>query len=121
MTEHITASTAEIVLSPEEQTRIDIIQIIKTVFDPEIPIDIYELGLIYNIELEPAPDNQFNAIISMTLTTPSCPSAAELPEQVKRVSETVEGVATATVNLVWDPPWDRAKMSEEARLSIGFF
>jgi FeS assembly SUF system protein len=107
--------------TPEEQAHADIIRVIKTVFDPEIPVDIYELGLIYGIDLEKQEDGQFKALIRMTLTTPNCPSAAELPASVQHVAQTVENVSEAKVEIVWDPPWDRAKMSEEARLSLGFF
>ncbi|MBI3418583.1 MAG: DUF59 domain-containing protein [Proteobacteria bacterium] len=105
----------------EDAVRQAIIKGIKTVFDPEIPVDIYELGLIYGIDLTSAEDGQFNAHIRMTLTSPHCPSAAELPEEVRAVTQTTEGVKEAKVEIVWDPPWDRAKMSEEARLNTGFF
>jgi FeS assembly SUF system protein len=105
----------------EDEVRQDIIRVIKTVFDPEIPVDIYELGLIYGIDLEPQDNGQFKAHIRMTLTTPNCPSAAELPAAVQHVTDTVEGVSEASVEIVWEPAWDRDKMSEEARLSLGFF
>ncbi|NDE90987.1 MAG: DUF59 domain-containing protein [Alphaproteobacteria bacterium] len=107
--------------SKENDVRDDIVRVIKTVFDPEIPVDIYELGLIYGIDLEPQEDGQFKAHIRMTLTTPNCPSAAELPAAAQNVTETVEGVSSASVEIVWDPPWTRDLMSEEARLSLGFF
>jgi FeS assembly SUF system protein len=105
----------------EDIVRADIIRGLKTVFDPEIPVDIYELGLIYDIGLTPMPDGQFDVFIKMTLTSPHCPSAAELPENARAVAQTVEGVHEAKVEIVWDPPWDRGKMSEEARLNLGFF
>lgn len=105
----------------EDEIRADIVRVIKTVFDPEIPVDIYELGLIYGIDLEPQDDGQFKAHIRMTLTTPNCPSAAELPAAVQHVTDTVEGVKEASVELVWEPAWDRERMSEDARLSLGFF
>jgi FeS assembly SUF system protein len=105
----------------EEIIRADIIRGLKTVFDPEIPVDIYELGLIYDIGLTPVADGQFDALIKMTLTSPHCPAAAELPENTRAVAQTVEGVHEAKVEIVWDPPWDRSKMSEEARLNLGFF
>ncbi len=108
-------------LSGAEAVRADIVKALKTVFDPEIPVDIYELGLIYGIDLEPAENGQYNATIRMTLTSPHCPSAAELPEEARVMALSVEGVASAKVDLVWDPPWDRAMMSEEARLNMGFF
>lgn len=99
----------------------DVVRAIKTVFDPEIPVDIYELGLIYGIAFEKADDGSVIAHVQMTLTTPSCPAAGELPEQVRTITETVEGITRATVDIVWDPPWDRSMMSEEARLALGFF
>lgn len=107
--------------SREDEVRKEIIRGLKTVFDPEIPTDIYELGLIYGIDLSETPEHQFNVHIKMTLTSPHCPSAAELPEEVRKVTETVEGVQAAKVEIVWDPPWDRSMMSEEARLNMGFF
>ena len=116
-----TATTPETPVSREDEVRQDIIRVIKTVFHPEIPVDIYELGLIYGIDLEPQDNGQFKAHIRMTLTTPNCPSAAELPAAAQHVTETVEGVSSATVEIVWEPAWDRDKMSEEARLSLGFF
>lgn len=108
-------------VSKEDELRQDIIRVIKTVFDPEIPVDIYELGLIYGIDLQPQDNGQYKALIRMTLTTPNCPSAAELPASVQHVADTVEGICEAKVELVWEPAWDRDKMSEEARLSLGFF
>lgn len=119
MSEAAVEKTQEV--SAEETVRQEIIRMIKTVFDPEIPVDIYELGLIYGIDLEKQEDGQYKAHIRMTLTTPNCPSAAELPAAARQMASTVEGVSEASVEIVWDPPWDRAKMSEEARLSLGFF
>lgn len=108
--------------SPEEEAlRGAIIQLIKTVFDPEIPVDIYELGLIYGIDLSPGENGQHNAHIRMTLTSPHCPSAAELPAAVKKVAQTAEGIGAVSVEIVWEPSWDRSMMSEAARLNIGFF
>jgi FeS assembly SUF system protein len=117
----MTEAAATEALNPEDQTRADIVRVLKTVFDPEIPVDIYELGLIYGIDLEKREDGHFDATIRMTLTSPNCPAAAELPANVQHVTETVENVAGAKVSIVWDPPWNRAKMSEEARLALGFF
>ena len=114
-------SEAAVVQPTEDIIRADIIRGLKTVFDPEIPVDIYELGLIYGIDLTPVPDGQFDAHIKMTLTSPHCPSAAELPEEARKIAQTVEGVHEAKVEIVWDPPWDRSKMSEEACLNLGFF
>ncbi len=88
-----------------------IVAALKTVYDPEIPADLYELGLIYKVNI----DDQRVVRIDMTLTTPNCPSAAELPGQVENAVEGVSGVRDAKVNIVWDPPWDSSRMSDEAR------
>ena len=89
----------------------DIIAALKTVFDPEIPADIYELGLIYRIDIG---DNRAVAV-DMTLTTPNCPAAQELPVNVENAVSSVPGVGEVKVNIVWDPPWDASRMSDEAR------
>ena len=89
----------------------DIIAALKTVFDPEIPADIYELGLIYKIDI--ADDRA--VVVDMTLTTPNCPAAQELPASVENAVATVAGVGEVKVNIVWDPPWDASRMSDEAR------
>ncbi len=89
----------------------DIVAAMKTVYDPEIPADIYELGLIYRVDV----DDDRQVTIDMTLTTPNCPSAAELPSQVENAVSGVTGVREAKVNIVWDPPWDPSRMSDEAR------
>src|SRR3954447_24987073 len=94
-----------------------IVTMLKTVFDPEIPVDIYELGLIYAIEI--ADDGK--AKVEMTLTTPSCPSAQELPGQVEEAVRLVPGVTDVEVEVVWDPPWDQSRMSEDARLALNMF
>ncbi|WP_297372366.1 SUF system Fe-S cluster assembly protein [Acidocella sp.] len=94
-----------------------VIAAIATVFDPEIPVNIYELGLIYAVEIEEGGDVR----VEMTLTAPGCPSAQELPEQVKHAVEIIEGVGEVTVETVWDPPWDQTRMSEEARLMLNMF
>lgn len=101
----------------EDALREQIVAALKTVQDPEIPVDIYELGLIYRLEIHPSGDVE----VDMTLTAPGCPVAGEMPGQVQQAVETVEGVRSAHVRLVWDPPWDRAKMSEEAQLALGMF
>ncbi len=101
----------------EDELREQIIAALKTVQDPEIPVDIYELGLIYRLDIHPSGDVE----VDMTLTAPGCPVAGEMPGQVQAAVETVDGVRSAHVRLVWDPPWDRAKMSEEAQLALGFF
>jgi len=100
-------------IPPEEMSRLtdDIVGAIKTVYDPEIPADIYELGLIYKVDI----DDDRMVHIDMTLTTPNCPSAAELPAQVENAVAGVSGVREAKVNIVWDPPWDPSRMSDEAR------
>ncbi len=94
-----------------------IIEVIKTVYDPEIPVDIYELGLIYDI----AVDADRKAMIKMTLTSPACPSAQQLPSEVRYKVKAVPGVSDATVDIVWEPPWDKDRMSEAAKLQLGFF
>jgi FeS assembly SUF system protein len=95
----------------------EIVGALKTVFDPEIPADIYELGLIYKVDIED--DRMVN--IDMTLTTPNCPSAAELPAQVENAVAGVAGVREAKVNIVWDPPWDPSRMSDEARTALNMW
>ena len=87
---------------------------LKTVYDPEIPVDIYELGLIYKIEID---DSKFVAI-DMTLTAPACPVAGEMPGWVETACAAVPGVAGAKVNMVFDPPWDQSRMSDEARVAL---
>ena len=91
-----------------------IIKEIKKVYDPEIPVNIYELGLIYKIEI----DKKNNVEVDMTLTTPNCPVADSLPKQVKEYIMNVKGVSDVKLNLVWDPPWDKSKMSEAAKLEL---
>ena len=91
--------------------------LLKTVFDPEIPVDIYELGLIYAVEI----GDDGKVKVEMTLTTPSCPSAQELPAQVEEAVRLVPGVTDVEVEVVWDPPWDQSRMSEDARLALNMF
>ncbi len=93
-----------------------IIEALKTIYDPEIPVDIYELGLVYNIGIE----DDGNTTIMMTLTSPSCPVAETLPPEVENKVATVDGVTAAKVVITWDPPWDKSMMSEEAQLELGF-
>jgi FeS assembly SUF system protein len=97
----------------EEMARLtdQIVGALKTVYDPEIPADIYELGLIYKVDI----DDDRAVTIDMTLTTPNCPSAAELPGQVENAVAGVQGVREAKVTIVWDPPWEPSRMSDEAR------
>jgi FeS assembly SUF system protein len=92
-----------------------IIDALKDIFDPEIPVNIYDLGLIYNVEVTDAG----HAVVTMTLPTPHCPVAESMPGEVELRVGAVPGVGHAEVNLVWDPPWDPAKMSDEARLELG--
>ncbi|HMN73771.1 MAG TPA: SUF system Fe-S cluster assembly protein [Rhodoblastus sp.] len=103
-------------ITPEEYDRLtdDIIAALKTVYDPEIPADIYELGLIYRVEVD---DSRF-VNIDMTLTAPGCPVAGEMPQWVENAVSIVPGVAGAKVNMVFDPPWDQSRMSEEARVAL---
>jgi FeS assembly SUF system protein len=95
----------------------DIIAAIKTVYDPEIPADIYELGLIYKVDIE----DDRSVKIDMTLTTPNCPSAAELPQMVENAVAAVQGVSSAKVSIVWEPPWDQSRMTDEARLVLNMW
>jgi FeS assembly SUF system protein len=97
--------------------RDDIVAALKTCYDPEIPVDIYELGLIYDIVIGEGGDVE----VRMTLTSPACPVAGSLPGEVQAKVETVPGVRRAKIELVWDPPWDKDMMSEEAKLQLGFF
>lgn len=90
---------------------------IKTVYDPEIPVDVYELGLIYQIEVSL---DQKEVSILMTLTSPNCPSAEEIPVEIEQKVKTIEGIETVRVKLTFDPPWDKDMMSEEAQLELGF-
>src|SRR5271169_900054 len=103
-------------MAPEELGRLtdSIVAALKTVFDPEIPADIYELGLIYNVDIE---DSRF-VTIEMTLTAPACPVAGEMPTWVENAVSAVPGVAGAKVNMVFDPPWDQSRMSDEARVAL---
>jgi FeS assembly SUF system protein len=100
----------------QSQFEIKVIEAISTVFDPEIPVNIYELGLIYNINI-----NGMNDVgIDMTLTSPACPVAGTLPGDVERVVQTVEGVGGVKVELIWEPAWSPDRMSEAAKLELGF-
>ncbi len=92
-----------------------VIAALRDIFDPEIPVNIYDLGLIYGVDV----DNDGGVVVTMTLTTPHCPVAESMPGEVELRVGAVPGVRDAEVNLVWDPPWDPAKMSDEARLELG--
>jgi FeS assembly SUF system protein len=106
-------------LPEDEITRLtdEIVTALKTVYDPEIPADIYELGLIYKVDIDD--DRMVN--IEMTLTTPNCPSAEELPHQIENAVAGVRGVREAKVNIVWNPPWDPSRMSDEARTELNMW
>jgi FeS assembly SUF system protein len=95
----------------------EIVTALKTVYDPEIPADIYELGLIYNVDV----DDDRAVKIKMTLTTPNCPAAADLPGEVENAVASVPGVREAKVDIVWDPPWDPSRMSDEARAVLNMW
>ncbi|WP_108660298.1 SUF system Fe-S cluster assembly protein [Acuticoccus kandeliae] len=103
----------------EELDRItaDIVAALKTVYDPEIPVDIYELGLIYRVDIE----DDRSIRVDMTLTAPGCPVAGEMPAWVENAISSVEGVGAVTVNMVFDPPWDPSRMSDEARVALDMF
>jgi FeS assembly SUF system protein len=104
-------------IAPTRVSEVAVLDALKTVFDPEIPVDIYELGLIYGVEVDDA-----GAVkIDMTLTTPSCPSAQELPAQVEEAVRAVPNVTSAKVEIVWDPPWDPSRMSEDAKLALNMY
>jgi FeS assembly SUF system protein len=100
---------------PGSDLQATVVEALKSVYDPEIPVDIYELGLIYDVDISEDGD----AVIAMTLTTPHCPVAESLPNEVELRVLSVPGIRDAVVNLVWDPPWDPSKMSDEARLELG--
>ena len=91
-----------------------VIEEIKKIYDPEIPVNIYELGLIYNLDV----DEKNKVNVDMTLTSPNCPVAESLPNEVKEKIKKVEGVSDVNLNLVWEPPWDKDKMSEAAKLEL---
>lgn len=93
-----------------------VVAALRAIYDPEIPVNIYDLGLIYGVEA----DADAHVTVTMTLTTPNCPVAEIMPAEVEQKTRAVEGVSGATVNLVWDPPWDPSRMSEEAQLELGF-
>jgi FeS assembly SUF system protein len=100
----------------EEALKQKVVDCLQTIFDPEIPVGIYELGLIYKIDILPINNVQ----ITMTLTAPSCPSAQDIPIEVDQKVRMIEGVNEVDVSVVWDPPWDRSMMSEVATLELGF-
>ena len=93
-----------------------IVEALKTIYDPEIPVDVYELGLIYEVKI----DTESNVSIEMTLTSPNCPVAESLPKEIEDKVAKVDGVKSPKVEIVFDPPWDKDMMSEEAKLELGF-
>lgn len=100
---------------PGSDLQAEVVNALKSIYDPEIPVDIYELGLIYDVDISEDGD----AVVTMTLTTPHCPVAESLPNEVELRVLSVPGIRDAEVKLVWDPPWDPSKMSDEARLELG--
>ena len=106
-------------LPQEELDRLtdDLIEKLKTVYDPEIPVDVYELGLIYKVDISDSRD----VVIDMTLTAPGCPVAGEMPDWVRDAVLQIEGIKSCTVNLVFEPPWDPSRMSDEAKLALNMF
>ena len=105
-------------MTAEEKTKIEerIVDVLKTVYDPEIPVNIYDLGLIYKIDVK---DN-YDVDIDMTFTAPSCPAADFILEDVRQKVDGIEGVKSANVNLVFEPEWDKSMMTDEARMELGF-
>ena len=106
-------------IPPEELTRLtdDIVGALKTVYDPEIPVDIYELGLIYKVDI----GDDRTVAVDMTLTSPNCPAAVELPGMVENAVSSVQGVGPVKVKVVFDPPWDQSRMSEDARVALNLW
>jgi FeS assembly SUF system protein len=98
-----------------------VVEQLRTVHDPEIPVNIYDLGLIYSVDLQPIEDSKFNLHITMTLTTPGCPVAGSMPGMVERAAENVAEINDVKVDLVWDPPWDKSRMTDEVKLQLNMF
>jgi FeS assembly SUF system protein len=113
------AKTGGAAIPPAELERItdDIVGALKTVYDPEIPADVYELGLIYRVDI----DDDRNVAIDMTLTAPGCPVAGEMPDWVQNAVRAVAGINEVTVNMVFDPPWTQDRMSDEARIALDMY
>ena len=105
-------------MTPEEKKHLEdrVIDVLKTVYDPEIPVDIYELGLIYEVNV----NDEAHVEITMTLTSPACPVAESLPAEVEQKVARSQGISGAKVNITFEPPWDRTMMSEAAQLELGF-
>jgi len=115
----VAAASAETKLTPEELETFTnkLVAALKTVYDPEIPVDIYELGLIYKVDVA---DN-YDTAVDMTLTAPACPVAGEMPEMVQSALEKIDGIGKVTVNMTFDPPWTPERMSEEAKLELNMY
>ena len=115
----IAAANGETALTPEELETFTekLVKALKTVYDPEIPVDIYELGLIYKVDVA---DN-YDTAVDMTLTAPGCPVAGEMPVMVQTALEGIDGIGKVTVNMTFDPPWTPERMSEEAKLELNMF
>lgn len=118
-TQTVLAAAPDSALPPEELDAFgkELITALKTVYDPEIPVDIYELGLIYKVDVA---DNK-DVTVDMTLTAPGCPVAGEMPEMVRTALETVPGIGEVRVNMTFEPPWTPDRMSEEAKLELNMF
>ena len=116
MEEQQDTAAAPAAAEPASELESQIVEALKTVYDPEIPVNIYEMGLIYNLDIEAGGDVK----VTMTLTSPACPVAGSLPGEVQTKVESVDGVRSADVDLVWDPAWNPSMMSEAARLELGF-
>lgn len=104
-------------LPPDAPLKDRVVEALRTVYDPEIPVNIYELGLVYRCDV----DDDGDVEVEMTLTAPGCPVAGEMPGQVQSVVKAVQGVGDVKVELVWEPAWDPSRMSDEARLALGMF
>jgi FeS assembly SUF system protein len=117
MSSETKTSNQPVSLSPQNALESDIIAVLRTCYDPEIPVDIYELGLIYGVDIKPSGE----VTIRMTLTSPACPVAGSLPIEVEQKVQAIPGVTDVKVDLVWDPPWCMDLMSEAAKLQLGLF
>jgi len=110
------AGAASALGAPKADLKEQVVDVLQGVYDPEIPVNIYDLGLVYDVDVTPEGDVH----IRMTLTSPACPVAGTLPPEVEQKVKTVAGVRSVKVEVVWDPPWDKSKLSEAARLQLGF-
>ena len=106
---------------PTALTQDEVLSALKQCYDPEIPVNIVDLGLIYSVRFDTVAEDQQDVTVDMTLTAPNCPVAGEMPGNVKAALETVEGIGEVTVNMTFDPPWTPERMSEEAKLELNMF